>query len=160
MSSRRANKRFYDEGIRFGCVGDGNCCRNHGRHTYVYLSFGDRKRLAALLSMTTLEFTKAYTRASGGLVHLKDAGQDCPFFREDRCAVHAARPWQCRTWPFWPENMHPQVWEREVAAFCPGVGRGRLYTAEEIEAIMRKQGEVRGCEGEAARMDPDPDGQA
>ena len=144
-----ARKRFYHDGIRFSCQGDGKCCLNHGRHTYVYVTFNDRKRLAEHFGMTLLQFTKRYTRASDGLVHLKDPERDCPFFRDSRCSVHAMRPWQCRTWPFWPENMHPKVWERDVASFCPGVGKGRLYTDAEIEAIMEKQAAVAGC-GEAA----------
>lgn len=140
-----SKKRLYKEGIRFSCQGDGRCCLNHGRHTYVYVSFNDRRRLAARLGMTTLAFTREYTRASDGLVHLKDPDRECPFLRNNRCAVHDARPWQCRTWPFWPENMHPKVWERDVVSFCPGVGKGRLYTAGEIDLILRKQGEVSGC---------------
>ena len=28
---------------------------------------------------------------------------------------------QCRTWPFWPENMSSKAWT-SIAAFCPGVG--------------------------------------
>jgi Fe-S-cluster containining protein len=138
-------KRFYDDGIRFECQGDGKCCLNHGRHSYVYVTFNDRRRLADHLGMTTLEFTRRFTAASDGMVHLKDPDRHCPFFKDSRCGVHHARPWQCRTWPFWPENMHPKVWERDVVAFCPGVGRGRLYTAEEIEQIMAKRGDVAGC---------------
>jgi Fe-S-cluster containining protein len=146
-------KRFYDDGVRFECQGDGKCCLNHGRHTYVYVSFSDRKRLAAHLGMTTLEFTKRYTQASDGMVHLKDPDRDCPFFKDHRCGVHSARPWQCRTWPFWKENMHPKVWERDVAAFCPGVGKGRLYTAEEIEQIMAKRSDVAGCPSQEEMRD-------
>ena len=137
-------KKFYREGIRFACQGDGKCCVNHGKYQFVYVTFNDRKRLAKHLGMSLPEFTKRYTTAADGMVHLKDPERDCPFFRSGRCGVHDARPWQCRTWPFWPENMHPKVWERDVASFCPGVGKGRLYTAEEIEAIMQKQGEVAG----------------
>lgn len=139
-------KRFYDNGIRFACQGDGKCCKNHGQHTFVYVTFGDRKRLAAHLGMTVAEFTRSHTQAADGLVHLKDIDRECPFFRENRCQVHPARPWQCRTWPFWPENMHPQAWERNVAAICPGAGKGRLYTADEIERIVNKQGDAAGCE--------------
>jgi uncharacterized protein len=138
-------KPFYAPGIRFACQGDGRCCRSHGRHVYVYVTFGDRKRLAAHLGITMHEFTRTYTRASDGMVHLKDPQGDCPFFRDDRCVVHPARPRQCRTWPFWKENMHPAVWERDVLSFCPGVGQGRLYSQAEIERIMEKRGEVGGC---------------
>ena len=141
----KTGNKFYSPGIRFACRGDGKCCRNHGRHTYVYVSFNDRRRLAVHLNLSTPEFTKRFTQAADGMVHLKDPDRDCPFFAENRCTVHEARPGQCRTWPFWKENMHPKVWERDVMAFCPGVGAGRLYTQDEIERIMEKQGEVGGC---------------
>ncbi len=70
--------------------------------------------------------------------------------KDSRCAVYDARPWQCRTWPFWPENMNETVWEREVASYCPGVGKGRLYSAEEIKLIIAKKRDVSGC-----RLEPD-----
>ncbi|HLC23137.1 MAG TPA: YkgJ family cysteine cluster protein [Dehalococcoidia bacterium] len=140
-------KRFYDEGIRFECQGEGKCCLSRGRYSYVYLSFGDRKRLAAHFGMSVEAFTKAYARRTDGLVHLDYPEKDCPFFKENRCDVYEARPWQCRTWPFWPENMRRDVWEREVATYCPGIGKGRLYTAEEIEEILSKRKDVEGCRG-------------
>ncbi len=138
----KKKKPFYADGIRFACTGCGGCCVAREQHTYVYLSFGDRKRLAAHLSMTTSEFTRKYTQGSDGLVHLKDPDKDCPFLQANRCVVHTARPWQCRTWPFWPENMHPKIWQRDVANFCPGVGSGRLYSAAEIDDILERRMEA------------------
>jgi hypothetical protein len=38
--------------------------------------------------------------------------------------------------------MNSVVWEKEVASWCPGAGRGRLYSAEEIEDILAKKKEV------------------
>ena len=140
------NKRFYKDGIRFRCQGEGACCISRGKYGYVYLSFGDRKRLAAHLGLSTTAFTAKYTVKEDGFYQLKYDDKDCPFLKEQRCEVYAARPWQCRTWPFWPENMDSGVWEREVAAYCPGVGKGRLYTAEEIEDILKKKKDVSGCE--------------
>lgn len=135
---------FYRDGIRFECQGEGKCCVTHGRHSYVYLSFNDRRRLASHFGLTPNEFTARYTEKEDGQYQLKYAGKDCPFFTNNRCGVYTARPWQCRTWPFWPENMTRAVWEREVASFCPGVGKGRLYSAEEIEQIIAKQKDVSG----------------
>jgi hypothetical protein len=40
--------------------------------------------------------------------------------------------------------MTPQVWEKEVASYCPGVGKGRLYSPEEIERILKVQIECSG----------------
>ncbi len=140
-------KRFYRDGLRFECQGDGKCCVSRGRYGYVYLSFNDRRRLAAHFSMTTAEFTSRHTEKEDGLYQLKYADKDCPFLKEGRCAVYDARPWQCRTWPFWPENMDSGVWEREVAGYCPGAGKGRLYSAEEITDIMAKKKDVQGISG-------------
>lgn len=130
-------KRFYQDGIRFECQGEGKCCVTRGRYGYVYLSFNDRRRLAVHLGITNAEFTSTYTNKVDGLYELKYTGEDCPFLKRGRCDVYDARPGQCRTWPFWPENMNSDVWEREVASWCPGVGRGRLYTADEIEDILK-----------------------
>jgi len=133
---------FYKNGIRFECQGDGKCCISRGRHGYVYLSFNDRKRLAARLKMPTTEFTAKYTTKVDGLYELKYAEDGCPFLVRNRCEVYHARPWQCRTWPFWPENMNEIAWSSEVLSWCPGVGKGRLYSAEEIEDILRKKHDV------------------
>jgi Fe-S-cluster containining protein len=138
------DKQFYRDGIRFECQGEGRCCVTRGSYGYVYLSFNDRRRLAAHLGMPTAEFTARYTEKEDGWRQLKYSGKDCPFLKDDRCGVYEARPWQCRTWPFWPENMDSDIWEREVAAFCPGVGKGRLYTVEDIEAIHKKKKDVSG----------------
>jgi Fe-S-cluster containining protein len=120
------------------------CCTSRGEYGYVYLSFGDRKRLAAHLKLSVAEFTRTHTKKEDGMYGLLYPDKDCPFFKNNKCGVYEARPWQCRTWPFWPENMNQDVWEREVAGFCPGVGKGKLYSAEEIEAILKKKMDVSG----------------
>ncbi len=146
MSNKRiTGARFYRDGLFFECQGDGKCCISRGRYGYVYLSFGDRRRLAAHFAISTAEFTARYTEKEDSNYQLKYTGKDCPFFSQNRCSVYDARPWQCRTWPFWPENMNETVWLREVAAYCPGVGKGRLYTAEEIKEIIAKKKEVSSC---------------
>lgn len=136
-------KKFYQQGLRFRCIGDGKCCLSRGKYGYVYLSFNDRKRLAAHLKISTREFTEGYTEKEDGLYQLKYTGRDCPFLNGTLCLVYDARPWQCRTWPFWPENMNEAVWQ-EVLSYCPGAGHGRLYTAEDIEAILAKKTDVAG----------------
>ncbi len=138
-------KEFYKNGIRFGCKGDGKCCVSRGRYGYVYLSFNDRRRLARHFGISTAEFTEKYIEQEDGMYQLKYRDADCPFLADNRCSVYESRPWQCRTWPFWPENMDSRVWESEVQSTCPGAGKGRLYTAEEIEEILRKKKDVSGC---------------
>jgi Fe-S-cluster containining protein len=142
MNAMSKDRNFYKEGIRFECRGEGNCCVSRGRYGHVYLSFNDRRRLAGHFNMSLAEFTARYVKKTDGLYELRYADKDCPFLENNRCAAYEARPWQCRTWPFWPENMDQAVWEQEVAPWCPGVGKGRLYPAEEIEEILKKKRDV------------------
>ncbi|MCU0917614.1 MAG: YkgJ family cysteine cluster protein, partial [Planctomycetes bacterium] len=69
--------------------------------------------------------------------------KDCIFLRSiggtRQCAIYAVRPGQCRTWPFWPENLRdPDAWNR-AAQRCPGINRGRLYPCHEIESIRENR---------------------
>ena len=125
--------------VRFACLGDGCCCRARDGYGYVYLTLEDRRRLAAHLGLTTGQFTRRYTAVTHGFRHLRHPDRDCGFLKGGRCSVYPARPLQCRAWPFWPENMDPGTWRERVAPRCPGVGRGRLYSEEEIRAILAEQ---------------------
>jgi hypothetical protein len=35
--------------------------------------------------------------------------------------------------------MNAKTWKKEVAAFCPGIGKGRLHSAEEIRRNLKLQ---------------------
>ena len=129
-------KAFWHDGLRFECQGSGRCCKARGRYGYIYLTLADRRRLAAALGIPTGQLTRRYCEKTEGHWHLRHPERDCQFLAERRCGVYEARPSQCRTWPFWPENMTPRVWRREVAGYCPGVGCGRLHTADEIRATL------------------------
>ncbi|UCG79276.1 MAG: YkgJ family cysteine cluster protein [Nitrospirota bacterium] len=135
-------KKFYSEGIRFSCQDCGKCCLSRERYSFVYISMGDRKRLADHLRISTKEFTIQYTSKTDGHLHLKYPEKDCLFLSEGRCSVYEARPSQCRSWPFWPENMKKGVWEKELKTYCPGIGQGRLYSESEIEEIVKREKEL------------------
>ena len=68
--------------------------------------------------------------------------EKCVFLGEKGCTVYEARPEQCRTWPFWPENLKREVWAKEIVPFCPGADEGRLYSIGEIRRISRGEGET------------------
>lgn len=133
-------KEWWEEGVRFECQGSGRCCVSRGEFGYVYLTLEDRKRMAALLGMTTAAFTRTWCKKTDGVYHLKEAqGPECVFLKGNRCTVYEARPEQCRTWPFWPEVMNAKTWKTEVAAYCPGVGKGRVHSAAEIRETLEAQ---------------------
>jgi Fe-S-cluster containining protein len=93
--------------------------------------------MARVLGLSTREFTKKYCEKTEGWIHLKNPDQTCRFLKGKRCSVYEGRPAQCRTWPFWPENMNAKTWNTEVVGFCAGIGKGRLYTAAEIRKRLK-----------------------
>ena len=132
-------KPWYDKGLRFECTQCGNCCKNHGEYAYVYLAEADVVAMAAELELTPSAFRRRWCRPKDGYTVLVMDEPGCPFLREDnRCAVYRARPKQCRTWPFWKENLAREVWEGPVKECCPGIDRGPLTSAAEVERIARE----------------------
>ncbi len=136
-----AQRPWWADGVRFECQQSGRCCVSRGQYGFVYLTRADRRRLAAHLGMSVRELLKTWCVREEGPVRLKDAPDQarCIFLDGVRCGVYEGRPTQCRTWPFWPEVMKAKAWAAEVAAFCPGVGKGPLIPADEIAARLKLQ---------------------
>ena len=129
---------WWQEGVRFECQETGRCCVSRDSYGYVYLSLEDRRRLARHLGLRTGSFTRRYCRKTDGYFHLKDVEGACMFLRGKRCGVYQGRPNQCRTWPFWPENIEsPADWEH-VRRVCPGSGSGQWFSLEQIQASARQ----------------------
>ncbi|MFN7728788.1 MAG: YkgJ family cysteine cluster protein [Bdellovibrio sp.] len=134
-------KQWWSEGIQFQCQGSGKCCTSHGEFGFVFLTKEDRARMAAHFGMTSSAFTRKYCDKLADAFHLKEDPKnlDCMFLKNKQCSIYDARPVQCRTWPFWPEVMNAKAWKKEVVDFCPGVGKGRLWSAEEIQKNLDEQ---------------------
>lgn len=130
-------KEFWHDGLQFECQKSGRCCTHHGKYAYVYLRPQERARLAESLHLEVAAFTREYCETTDGYLHLKSQDDDCVFLEAGRCRVYAARPIQCRAWPFCLENMNAEVWQHEIASICPGVGKGRRVLADEIETLLR-----------------------
>jgi len=126
------NASWWEKGVRFECQGSGKCCTSRGEYGYVYLDLEDRRRMAKTLKLRTSSFTRRYCEQTNGWWHLISPEKDCIFLEGTRCGVYRGRPKHCRTWPFWPENMGARTWSKEIKSFCPGIGKGRLYSKNEI----------------------------
>ncbi len=128
------------DGFRFRCQpGCVRCCDQRG---FVYLTESDLRRAAALLGLSTREFEARYVYRTRHRMRLrKPRHSQCPFLSENGCRIHAAKPAQCRLFPFWPELLETRrAWEA-TARWCPGIGKGKLYqigTALERADRMRR----------------------
>lgn len=129
---------WYRDGLAFECTRCGACCT--GAPGYVWVGEEELRRLAGHLGLSPEAFAGRYVRRVGPRLSLVERPNgDCIFWdRGSGCTVYPARPVQCRTWPFWPENLEtPEDWSR-TARRCPGSGRGRVYSLEEIEDSARR----------------------
>ncbi len=130
----RTEKPWFADGLKFKCSQCGDCCT--GAPGYVWVNKAEIAALAALRDQDVAAFEKEYVRNVGIRKSLHEfPNGDCVFFDGEsrKCTVYEARPRQCRTWPFWESNLKsPEAWE-ETCAVCPGSGKGRVYSLEEIE---------------------------
>jgi len=133
-SSKPAGKPWYEDGLRFECTGCGDCCT--GAEGYVWVNKAEIAAMAEEVNLPVDEFEKRYVREVGIRKSLIEyANGDCVFFdnKSRKCNVYAARPRQCRTWPFWDSTLRtPDAWQ-ETCDVCPGSGKGKLYQLEAIE---------------------------
>ena len=131
---------WYSEGLPFECTQCGACCT--GAEGYVLVSDDESRAIATRLGVSYDVFLKKYTHmtpAGRSLTERATAhGQDCVFLDRETlpgkavCSLYEHRPMQCRTFPWWPENLRSErTWAR-VGRQCEGVGRGRIVPVEAI----------------------------
>ena len=128
-------KKIYSKGMRFQCQRSSNCCVSRGSYGFVYLSKKDILRLSKYTDLSIKDFIKLYCEKTYGFVHFKEhrKNSECQFLEKKRCSIYKARPTQCRTWPFWSENMKTKIWNEEIQSFCPGIGKGKIIQQSQIE---------------------------
>ena len=146
--SRTTNDEWYADGLRFTCTQCGNCCT--GPSGYVWFHYDELKAMAKHLGMLPHEFLSRYARELDGRWTLaeveREHGYDCVFLQTDEqtgkrtCGIYPVRPQQCRTWPFWPDNLRSRRSWRSASQICPGMtagndGEGEFYPVEKIRIL-------------------------
>ena len=126
--------KIFKNGIKFKCQGSSNCCVSHGQNGFVYLSLKDTKKIAKHLNLDIDKFKKKYCDYTDGYLHLKEIKKngECRFLKNKKCTIYKSRPIQCRTWPFWRENMNAKEWNNNIINFCPGIGKGKKINFSKI----------------------------
>ena len=130
----------FKNGIRFECQGSGKCCVSRDSYGFVYLSKIDLRRFSKYFKLSLNAFKKKYCQITDGFIHLAEKDElkgNCIFLKDKMCTVYKSRPSQCRTWPFWNENMKTKLWNENIKSFCPGIGKGKLIQANEIEKKIK-----------------------
>jgi Fe-S-cluster containining protein len=126
---------WYEDGLRFECTGCGKCCS--GPKGAVYIDNEELVAMAETLNLAPKDFKRLYVKNRGNrlsLVELKqsDGQYACVFLKSNRCTVYQARPVQCRTYPFWPENLNtPESWAL-TAKECEGISESAPITFPEF----------------------------
>lgn len=126
--------RWFGQGLRFQCTGCGKCCT--GAPGHVFLTEKDLETLAKYFQMTPVQFAKKYCRLVDGKYSLLERSKpyDCIFLRDNRCTVYDARPVQCRTFPWWDENLRTSSDWQETAKYCEGINSDApLISSHEVE---------------------------
>lgn len=119
-----------------GCI---RCCEQKG---FVYVTRDDIARIAEYLGITRAEFKRCYLCGTAPLLRFrKQRHKQCPFLLASGCSVHAVKPLQCSSFPYWPEVLASADERRETAKYCPGMNKGPLVNVEaarEIAALVQQ----------------------
>ncbi len=130
-------KPFYANGLRFECKKDcSRCCG--GAPGYVWITEKEVLSIAEFMKISVEEFVEGYTKTVMdrlSLLDLEDENWNCVMLKDGKCSIYEGRPRQCRTYPFWPNNLvSEETWEDEKIE-CPGIGKGRFFSRAEIDSI-------------------------
>lgn len=135
---------WYIAGLHFECAECGGCCSGPGEG-YIWVTRPEIELIADFLKISIGQLRQQYLKRVGLRTTIieQNTTKDCIFLREvngqKKCVVYPVRPSQCRTWPFWSENLaSPNAWN-ETARKCPGINRGKFYSYEHIQKIKRNK---------------------
>lgn len=133
-SLNSADSVWYKNGLRFSCTQCGKCCT--GGPGYVWIDDEEMAEIAAFLNISVEDFILKYTRKVHGRIALLEdkTSFDCVFLHGRACKVYGARPRQCRTFPWWPENLKDTESWKETAKRCEGIQpEAPLVAIEDIQ---------------------------
>ena len=129
---------WYADGLRFQCQECGDCCRGPGG--YVWVTMEEARDIANQLDMDFDRFAKTMLRQTlSGLALVDGPRGDCPFLENGGCRIYAHRPIQCRTWPWWDENLASENRWTDAASRCPGMNKGEVHSQLVIDSEKAKE---------------------
>jgi hypothetical protein len=135
---------WYVVGLSFECLQCGACCAGPDEG-YIWVTKPEIGFIAEYLHEPAEQLWGKYIKRMGRRATIieKPVSRNCAFLTETNggrgCGIYPVRPNQCRTWPFWEENLvTPDHWN-QAATKCSGINRGKLHTFEEIEKLRKQK---------------------
>lgn len=122
---------WYGNGLRFECTGCGQCCT--GFPGVVWISSEEMEALAQHFNLSVEELKKRDLRRFAGKWALNECPTtyDCVYLKGNKCTIYDHRPKQCRTFPWWPQNiLNEDAWKR-TARGCEGIHDGAPLVSHE-----------------------------
>ena len=118
------NRPWWMDGVPFSCQENcGKCCDEPGG--IVYLSPKDALALSSRHGMDIFDWLHRDCRQTldGRWVLKSDSYTDICIYLDDakKCTVYDSRPSQCRSFPFWAENVRSQKSWNQTVNSCPGL---------------------------------------
>jgi uncharacterized protein len=144
MSSVAENNKWYSDGLHFECQACGNCCAGPDEG-FIWVTKEEIELIAYHLKLPIHQLRRQFLKRIFFRTTIIEspATKDCIFLKlingKKQCVIYSVRPNQCRTWPFWPNNLSSSdIWNR-AAKKCPGINRGKLFSIEEIEKLLHQK---------------------
>lgn len=127
---------FFDNGLRFACQRCGGCCT--GAPGVVRVSPTEALAIARYLNISPspLDQPCLLPWQDGWRLEEQTDGR-CVFF-DAGCRIYPVRPAQCRWFPFWLQNLRSEANWGRIARQCPGIGKGPLFSKDQILAFVQK----------------------
>ena len=126
----QARSYFFDKGICFECTRCGACCT--GEPGIIYVDEHEITQISEFLEISRDVFESRCLYPFQDSYSIREADDGRCIFFENGCSIYPVRPVQCRTFPFWFQNMRSEKAWREVSFRCPGIGRGPRYSKASI----------------------------
>ncbi|MGK5595717.1 MAG: YkgJ family cysteine cluster protein [Parachlamydiaceae bacterium] len=137
---------WYKEGLKFKCTECGKCCT--GSSGYVWLTLDEMQEMANVLQLPLDLFKRKYIRQKGhrfALIEKRalNGDYDCIFLEDKKCKIYQARPLQCRTFPWWPENLRSEESWKSARLECEGINdEAPTVSYEHIQEQLEKQSQA------------------
>ena len=135
VQALRLRPYFFDAGLQFECLRCGQCCT--GAPGTIYVSAEEIDALARHFQLSVARFTAQYLYPYQDSYSIGEHADGRCLFFDEGCRIYPLRPHQCRSFPFWFSNLRSENRWRDVARQCPGIGRGRRYSCDQILEVVR-----------------------